>query len=344
MLLANDCPHDLVHVTDEKPGFTRHKRGRGFIYKDCDGKRITNEKVLSRIKALVIPPMWDKVWICPQENGHLQVTGYDLKRRKQYLYHESWVKYRQNSKYSKLAQFGMVLPLIRKKVVEHINLRGWPKEKILSMIVMLLDEHYIRIGNKYYEKENETYGLTTLRRKHLAEKNGKLFLSYKAKSGKYREVQITSKKLVRLIKRISELPGYEIFKYQNEHKTMQRLDSQEVNRYLESLSGDSFTAKDFRTWGGTVLAINYHQQVLEEVKENPRLNLETNIVKKVAETLGNTVATCREYYIHPKVLEVLVNNRVREFKKCPLPAMKYKSELSNNEKLALKIITGGKQC
>ena len=339
MQQPNDCPHHLVHVTDHDPGYTRQKWGRGFVYKDCKGKKISDEKVLARIKELVIPPIWDRVWICPLENGHLQVTGYDLKGRKQYLYHKAWVEHRQNSKYSKLAQFGMTLPVIRKKVEEHINLRGWPKEKILSMIVMLLDEHYIRIGNKYYEKQNQTYGLTTLRRKHLAEKNGKLYLSYKAKSGKYREVQIASKKLVKLIKKISELPGYEIFKYQDDDKAIQRLDSQEVNRYLENISGDCFTAKDFRTWGGTVLAIDYHKQVLKEVKENPRLNLETNIVKKVAKTLGNTVAICREYYIHPRVLDVLVNEKAREFNKRPLPPIKYKNELSSHEKLALKIIT-----
>ncbi|UII32076.1 DNA topoisomerase IB [Fulvivirga ulvae] len=339
MQQINDCPHQLVHVTDNDPGFTRHKWGRGFIYKDCRGKKISDKEILARISKLVIPPMWDKVWICPQENGHMQVTGYDVKGRKQYIYHKLWVYHRQNSKYGKLGEFGTILPVIRRKIEKDINLKGWPKEKILSLIVMLLDAHYIRIGNRYYEKENKTYGLTTLRRKHLAEKNGKLYLSYKAKSGKYREVQIASKKLVKLIKKISELPGYEIFKYQDENKTIQRLDSQEVNRYLEIVSGDCFTAKDFRTWGGTVLAINYYKEVLEEIKHNPRLNLETNIVKRVAATLGNTVATCKEYYIHPKVLEVLVNDEVSKFSKRPLPPMKYKNELSAHEKLALKIIT-----
>lgn len=334
----DECPGNLVYVTNNEPGYSRQKCGRGFIYKNQKGERITNEKILARIKALVIPPMWTQVWICPLANGHLQVTGLDIKGRKQYLYHPAWVEYRQNSKYHKLIRFGCKLPVIRRSMAEHLKLRGWPKEKILAVIVALLDEHYIRIGNKLYEKENQTYGLTTLRRKHMGEKNGKLYLSYKAKSGKYREVQIMSRKLVRLIKKISELPGYEIFKYQDENKNLQHLNSQDVNRYLEQISGECFTAKDFRTWGGTVLAIHNHQAVLKEIEENPRLNLETNIVKRVAETLGNTVATCREYYIHPKVLEVLVNNASDKYVKKPLPPFKYKSELTDDEKLALKII------
>lgn len=338
MTSNNHCPPEVVYVSDHEPGYVRLKRGRGFIYKDPDGNKVTDQKVLERIKTLVIPPMWVNVWICARENGHVQVTGQDLKGRKQYLYHPEWIKYRQNTKYSKLAQFGRRLPLIRKRLEEDIGLQGWPKNKILALIVMILDEHYIRIGNKHYELENQTYGLTTMRRKHLAEKQGNLFLSYKAKSGKYREVRITSKKLVKLIKQSSELSGYEIFKYQDDEKKSHPLDSHEVNKYLEQISGEVFTAKDFRTWGGTVLAIEYESAVKKAAKENPRLKVETSIVKKVAETLGNTVATCREYYIHPKVLATLVQGNIQNYKKLPLTGIKYGSELSEKEKLALKII------
>lgn len=338
MTIMDDCPGHLQHVSDNEPGYRRQKKGKGFTYKDQQGNTITDEKQLERIKSLVIPPMWERVWICGSDKGHIQATGYDAKGRKQYIYHPSWVEYRQNYKYGKLVKFGTKLPAIRKTIEGHLNLRGWPKEKILAMTVTMLDEHYIRVGNKLYEQENHTYGLTTLRRKHLVEKNGKLYLSYKAKSGKYREVKVQSKKLVKLIKKISELPGYEIFKYLDEHNKPQRLDSQDVNHYLREISGDYFSAKDFRTWGGTVLAIDHYDTVLEQIAQNPRLNLETNIVKMVAETLGNTVATCREYYIHPRVLEVLVSNELDRWHKMPLPPVKYKSELSDNEKLALKII------
>ncbi|ELR73192.1 Hypothetical protein C900_05241 [Fulvivirga imtechensis AK7] len=342
MTAPHDCPPNLVYISDEEPGYSRQKRGKGFIYLDHSGKRLQNSRIIERIKTLVIPPMWSNVWICPSENGHLQVTGYDQKGRKQYIYHQEWVLHRQRTKYGDLAHFGRALPLIRRRLEEHIKLRKWPKEKILAMVVMMLDQHYIRIGNKYYEQENHTYGLTTLRRKHLKEKNGRLYLDYKAKSGKYRHVRIQSKKLVRLIRQTSELPGYEIFRYLDEDNKSRRLDSQDVNQYLQEISGQYFTAKNFRTWGGTVLAIGYYEDVLREIKQNPRLKLETNLVRKVAEALGNTVATCREYYIHPKVLEVLMNDQLANYKKIKLKNIKYKNELSPNEQLALKIIENEK--
>lgn len=338
MTVPNDCPLTLKYVGDDEPGFTRHRWGRGFIYKDAKGKRVRDPKIIERLRKLVIPPMWDNVWICCAENGHIQVTGHDQKGRKQYIYHPQWVQHRQQNKYEKLAHFGRTLPLIRKKLEEHIRLRKWPKEKILAMVVMMLDQYYIRIGNKYYEQENETYGLTTLRRKHLAEENGKLYLRYKAKSGKYRNIRVTSRKLVRLIKKTSELPGYEVFRYIDASNKSHRLDSHDVNRYLEEISGEPFTAKNFRTWGGTVLAVNYYPEVQQLVEENPRLKLETALVRKVAETLGNTVSTCREYYIHPAVLDVLVNQELSAFRKAPLNGVKGRRELSSSEQLVLRII------
>lgn len=338
MTASNDCPPNLIYVSDEEQGYYRQKRGKGFIYLDHQGKRLQDIQTIERIKRLVIPPMWSDVWICSSENGHLQVTGHDQKGRKQYIYHQEWVSHRQHTKYYNLAHFGRTLPLIRRRLEEHIRLRKWPKEKILAMVVMMLDQYYIRIGNKYYEQENETYGLTTLRRKHLKEKNGRLYLEYKAKSGKYRNIRIASKKLVRLIRQTSELPGYEIFRYVDEENKSHRLDSHDVNQYLKEISGEYFTAKNFRTWGGTVLAIGYYDDVLQEIQQNPRLKLETNLVKKVAETLGNTVATCREYYIHPKVLETLMNGQLDLYRKTKLNNIKYKNELSPNEQLVLKII------
>lgn len=341
MTTFENCPHNLVYVTDEAPGYTRKRRGKGVIYFDDLGARVTDTRVLERIKKLVIPPMWTNVWICKNPKGHLQATGFDQKKRKQYLYHEEWSAFRQKNKYDKLSIFGESLPAIRRRVEEDANQKGWSKIKILAIIVMLLDHHYIRIGNKFYEKENETYGLTTLRRRHLKKEGKNLVLSYKAKSGKEQRIKIESKRLGRLVKSVSELPGYELFRYLDDSGKSQTVDSSDVNEYLNVISGRYFTAKDFRTWGGTVLAIKYYNEALREVEENKRRNLRTTLIKKVAGKLNNTVAICREYYIHPDVLDVLTSNRKEEYALVKLNGIKYKSLLSDEEKLVLKIIGRG---
>ncbi|UII24771.1 DNA topoisomerase IB [Fulvivirga maritima] len=334
----SNCPHGIHYIADDCPGFTRKKRGRGFSYYDCDGKKISDKNIIKRIQSLVIPPMWQDVWICEDESGHLQVTGYDQKGRKQYIYHPKWTEYQQKNKFNRLKEFGFKLPDIRRQLERDIRKKGWPKQKILALIVMMLDEYYIRIGNKRYEQENKTYGLTTLRRKHINEKDGHLVISFKAKSGKEREIDIGSKKLIRLIKATSELPGYEIFRYLDDSKQSHRLDSHDVNEYLVEIAGEYFTAKDFRTWGGTMLALENYEESKKEVEENPRQKLETTIVKKVAAVLGNTVAVCREYYIHPKVMDVLLKNSLGHYTKKNLGKLEDEKELSEAEKLVLKII------
>ncbi len=338
MTSFENCPHNILYITDEVPGYCRQRRGKGFVYLDENGARVTDSKTLQRIKDLVIPPMWERVWICKKARGHLQATGFDQRKRKQYLYHPEWSSFRQRNKYEKLLLFGESLPSIRKKIESDVNQRGWNKTKILAIVVMLLDHHYIRIGNKFYEKENETYGLTTLRRKHLKKEGRNLALCYKAKSGKDQKVTIESKRLARLVKKVSELPGHELFRYIDENGRSQPIDSGDVNEYLNTISGRYFTAKDFRTWGGSVLAVEYFEAARQEVAENKRLNLKSAIIKKVALQLNNTVAICREYYIHPQVLETLVNNSIDKFKERKLNGIKYKSLLSDNEKLVLKII------
>lgn len=338
MTTFENCPHNILYVTDETPGYRRLKRGKGFFYTDEHGEKIADPEVLDRIKKLVIPPMWKRVWICKNEQGHLQARGFDQKGRKQYLYHHEWTAFRQKNKYNKLLVFGESLPAIRKRLEEDANTRGWSKTKILAIIVMLLDHHHIRIGNKFYELENETYGLTTLRRKHLKQEGKNLLLSYRAKSGKYHNVKIESPRLGKLIKKVSELPGYELFRYLDEQGKSQPVDSSDVNEYLNSISGKYFTAKDFRTWGGSVLALEFYDEALQEVQQNKRLNLETRIVKKVAERLNNTVAICRDYYIHPEVLNALVRKRIDRYRPLPLNGIRYKGLLSENEKLLLKII------
>jgi DNA topoisomerase-1 len=333
-----DCPEDLVYVGDGFPGFLREKDGDSFVYLDKKGQAISKKKVLDRIEQLVIPPMWEKVWICKDAKGHLQVTGFDARGRKQYIYHTDWVSYRQSNKYGRLEEFGKKLPQIRKAVERDLRRRGWPREKILALTVMMLDEYYIRIGNKHYERENKTYGLTTLRRKHLVQEDGKLYLHYKAKSGKERKLQVASKRLVNLIKKMSELPGYQLFKYQDKDGTIHKLRSRDVNHYLAEISGEFFSAKDFRTWGGTVLALDHYPDSLEEVKVSPNKKLEPTIVRKVAEVLGNTTAVCRQYYIHPKVMEVLLDGTVSRFARRKLKGVTDPDQLSENEQTVLKIL------
>ncbi|MTI21213.1 DNA topoisomerase IB [Fulvivirga sp. RKSG066] len=300
----------LVYVSDEDPGFTRHKWGRGFIYKNEDGVKISDQVIIQRIKDLVIPPIWQEVWICPDETGHLQSTGKDMKSRKQYIYHTEWVAYNQQTKFARLKKFGSTLPIIRAQVEKDLRDKDWSRKKVCALVVHLLDEHYLRIGNQYYTDRNKTYGLTTLRRKHLDATKSSITFNYKAKSNKHREIKIEDQRLVSLIKEISDLPGYEVFRYKDESTKWTSIDSSDVNEYINNISGKPFTAKDFRTWAGTKLAIEYYDKAKEEVSQNKRLTLEPTLIKKVAKSLGNTVATCRKYYIHPAVLEAVVSNGV----------------------------------
>ncbi len=334
----SECPETLVYVGEGYPGFFRKKSGRAFVYLNKKGEKIGKKRVLERIQKLVIPPMWKNVWVCKSPKGHLQATGFDERGRKQYLYHPDYVRYRQESKYGKMAEFGKILPQIRKALESDLRKRGWPREKILALVVMMLDEYYVRIGNKCYQRENKTYGLTTLRRKHLVQENGKLHLHYKAKSGKDRKIKVESKRLIRLIKQMSELPGYEVFKYHGKDGAYHCVGSKDVNQYLLEIAGIPFTAKDFRTWGGTVLAIDHYEESLDVIREFPKRKLEPTIVKKVAEMLGNTVAVCRQYYIHPRVMQVLLDGELARYQKLKLKRVDDPDELSENEQTVLKIL------
>ena len=300
-----DCPKNLIYVSDEVPGFIRKKRGRGFAYFDIDNNKINSAPILRRIKALVIPPAWKNVWICPLANGHLQSTGIDLKNRKQYIYHPDWVVYRKQNKYEKLAAFGKSLPKIREKIERDMRRQGWPREKVMALIVNLMDKYYFRVGRRKYAKENNSYGVTTLRRKHIHPTTESLVIKYVGKSGKPRKVKIHDRSIIKRIKELSELPGYEIFKYQNAQNQLQSIDAADINGYLKEITGDEITAKDFRTWGGTKLSLIYYDQVCSEMQKHTKRKFETSLVRKVSESLGNTLSVCREYYIHPKILQML---------------------------------------
>ncbi len=340
--IIGGMPTTLVHVSDSEPGFTRIRRGRGFSYHDDSGRKLTDGEALNRIKSLGIPPIWSDVWIAKDPCGHLQCTGYDLKKRKQYIYHEGWNTYRSQEKFSKMASFGRVLPSIRQQVEKHLQSKEWPRHKVLALVIRMLDEYHIRIGNEYYRQQNETYGLTTLRRKHFDFEQGTARLEYKAKSGKYRKINIKNGQLAKLIKQSSELRGYELFKYRDKAGNFHRIDSNDVNEYLKDISGEDFTCKDFRTWGGTTLAIEKYEPARAMMDENPRLKkLDTVIIKLVAKELGNTQSVCRQYYVHPKVLATLMDSDPAKYQQRKPKKMNERSAkmLSDSEVAALNIIS-----
>ncbi len=331
-----DCPKHLIYVSDEVPGFTRKKRGRGFTYLDTEEKKITSAAILQRIKALVVPPAWTDVWICPLANGHLQSTGIDVKNRKQYIYHPDWVAYRKHNKFKKLASFGKFLPKIRQKVERDLRRQGWPREKVLALIVYLMDRYYFRVGQRRYAKENNSYGVTTLRRKHLHQTTESLVIKYVGKSGKPRKVKIEDRSITRRIRQLSELPGYEIFKYQNAQNQLQSIDASDINDYLREITGEDITAKDFRTWGGTKLSLAYYEEVCSEVWRHKGRKFETSLVRKVSQNLGNTISVCREYYIHPKILDLLQKQYNNGRLKLPFDLNSTKDEV---EEYLLRILT-----
>ncbi|QGY47693.1 DNA topoisomerase IB [Maribellus comscasis] len=309
-----NIPSSLVHVTDTEAGYKRLlKNGEKFIYQDEKGKRIRDKATLERIEKLVIPPMWEDVWICKKHNGHLQATGRDVKGRKQYLYHAVWNEHINLEKFNGLLDFAQSLPKIRAKINRNLRKRAWVKEKVVALAIKVMDELYLRIGNKRYMKENDTYGLTTLRKKHLKETSEGLTIKYMAKSGKLRKISVNHPTLKKHLKACAELPGYEIFRYQEGEKYYP-VESQDINEYLREISGKDITAKSFRTWGGTVLTVELAPIARKIVEENPRKKFETTLVSMVADELNNTVSVCRKYYIHPVILKAVVNGDTERIK------------------------------
>jgi len=292
----------LMYVSDDQAGLRRYRRGKGFVYLDARGRRVTREDVLARIRALAIPPAYRDVWICPHPRGHLQATGRDAKGRKQYRYHPRWRGIRDGRKFEHIRDFGAALPRIRRRVRADLALPGWPREKVLALVVRLLDTTQIRIGNEPYASENGSYGLTTLRSYHVHPRRGRLRLSFKAKSGRRSEIELDDPRLVRLLSRIQQLPGQRLFQYLDDDGKRQAVDSGMVNDYLREIGGGDFTAKDFRTWAGTVYAIGLlaRTPVPPDKPKRARQQAVNEIVKQVAGVLCNTPSVCRASYIHPR--------------------------------------------
>ncbi len=293
----------LRYATDSKPGIGRKRSGKGFRYISLDGTTIRDKSVVTRIRSLVIPPAWKDVWICPYANGHLQATGRDARGRKQSRYHPRWREVRDENKYERMMIFAKALPTIRCRVEEDLATQGLPRRKVLATIVRLLEVTFIRVGNAEYAKENQSYGLTTMRGRHVRVKGSTVTFDFKGKSGVHHTIDLNDRRLATIVKRCQDLPGYELFQYlDNEGKT-HSVDSTDVNEYLQEISRQPFTAKDFRTWAGTVLAC----MMLREFKafENDRQAKKnvTHAIEKVASRLGNTPSVCRKCYVHPAVLD-----------------------------------------
>jgi DNA topoisomerase-1 len=302
----------LRYVHDSKPGITRERVGEAFRYLDARGDVIDDEAMLARIKSLAIPPAWTHVWICPYPNGHLQATGRDARGRKQYRYHPKWRTVRDDSKYERMLSFGKALPQIRREVDRALKLPGLPRDKVLATIVYLLEATMMRIGNEEYARTNKSFGLTTLRSRHVRIDGSDVEFRFRGKSGVYHQVKVHDRRLARIIQRTRDLPGQELFHYVDDDGATHSVGSHDVNDYLRTITGEDYTAKDFRTWSGTVLAALALQEFEKfDSQAQARKNI-VRAIESVAEKLGNTPSICRKCYVHPAVLEAYLEGSVLE--------------------------------
>ncbi len=293
----------LGYVSDERPGITRRPRGKGFAYLTSAGGAVRAPETLRRIRSLIIPPAWTDVWICPLENGHIQATGRDARGRKQYRYHPRWHEVRDEAKYNRVLAFGEALPRIRRRVAADLRRRGMSREKVLATIVRLLETSLIRVGNDEYAQQNGSYGLTTLHNRHAKVRGTQITFEFKGKSGKSHRIDVRDSQLAKLVRRCQELPGQDLFGFVDEDGAVRDVTSDDVNAYLRDIAGDEFSAKDFRTWAGTILAAIALREFDEFTSERQAKRNITQAVQAVAKMLGNTPAICRRCYVHPSVLD-----------------------------------------
>jgi DNA topoisomerase I len=297
----------LYFVTDANEGIRRKRCGKGFRYVLPSGAALKERAELARIRKLAIPPAWSNVWICPSPDGHIQATGRDARGRKQYRYHPDWIRVRDEAKYDKLLTFARVLPRLRKTVQDHMGERGLTRNKVLATVVYLLETTLVRVGNREYAKENKSYGLTTLQDRHVSFEGSAVRFSFRGKTGKEWKLKVTDRRIARIVRSCQDLPGQHLFQYENEAGEACQVTSADVNEYLREITGEEITAKDFRTWAGTVLAA-------VALSEFERFDSETaakrNIraaIEAVAARLGNTTSICRKCYVHPEVLKCYLN-------------------------------------
>lgn len=297
----------LRYVNDSQPGIGRRKRRSGFEYFDAKGRVIRDEATLTRIRKLVIPPAWTDVWICPRADGHLQATGRDARGRKQYRYHAGWRQTRDETKFDRMIAFGKALPRIRRRVERDLRRRGLPREKVLATVVKLLETTLVRVGNDEYARENKSYGLTTMQDRHVRVRGDAITFTFRGKSGRKHVIDVNNRKLANIVRKCRDLPGYELFQYVDESGEPVDVTSTQVNEYLREIGGEGFTAKDFRTWAGTVLAARALKEFEQFTSEREAKRNLGSAIDAVSRMLGNTPAICRRCYVHPVILRTYLD-------------------------------------
>jgi DNA topoisomerase-1 len=293
----------LRYTTDKVPGIRRSGRSKRFVYYDARGRRIRSPIILRRIKALAVPPAWTQIWISSSPDSHLQAVGRDARGRKQFLYHARWRELREQTKYDRLTTVGTVLPRLRGRITKDLSLRGLPRERVLATIVRLLETTFIRIGNDEYARQNQSFGLTTLRNRHVNIRGSSIRFRFRGKSGISRDTVLSDRRLAQIVRKCQELPGQELFQYLDECNRCRAISSTDVNDYLRTVTGIDLTAKDFRTWAGTVLAAVELGGLEEAASANGAKRNIVKAVEQVSKKLGNTRAVCRKSYIHPAIID-----------------------------------------
>src|SRR5215218_6208276 len=330
---------DLVYVNDKTPGINRLKKGKGFVYIN-DNKPLKQKAEIERIRKLAIPPAWTNVWICPDESGHIQATGFDVRGRKQYRYHSMWNTLRNETKFHRLYEFGKVLPSIRLKLEEDLAKKELSEDKVLATVVSLMERTYIRVGNDDYEKLYGSYGLTTLKDNHVKVEGDEIFFSFKGKKGIDHKITLKNKRLARMVKQCRDIRGKELFQYYDTDGNRKPIDSGMVNRYVKDASGGDFTAKDFRTWAGTLNIIRAFKSIGEAESETDCKRKIVAALDEVSKQLGNTRTVCKKYYVHPGIIRLYeeknLNKYLDELDKIEQPDDL--SGLTSEERVLMKIL------
>ena len=329
----------LVYLTDSMPGIYRKGKPGKFYYTDQKGKRITDQNQLDRIKALVLPPAWTAVWIAPKKNAHLQATGIDAAGRKQYRYHQKWTMRRSDTKYFRLLEFGKVLPQMRKRIAKDLKRKQFDEQKVLAICVQVMLKTLIRVGNETYKQLYGSYGLSTLRNKHAKIEGNQLTLSFKGKKGVQQEVYLNDRTLTRLVKKCRDIPGQELFQYYTSGKAHESVDSGQINNYIREISGSDFTAKDFRTWGGTLEALRQLARCANVEDDRPKKKVIVEVLDCVAGKLGNTRAVCKSSYVYPLLLEAFEKDELAKYlQQVHLDRPQTQSAMENDEKVLMKFL------
>ena len=330
----------LLYVKDSEPGIKRIKKGKGFAYY-LQSKPVKAKKEIDRIHKLVIPPAWMDVWICPLDNGHIQATGLDLRKRKQYRYHELWNKLRNETKYHRLYEFGKVLPQLRLQLEKDLAIKELSQQKVLATVISLMERTYIRVGSNEYEKANGSYGLTTLKDKHVAITGNNMLFTFKGKKGIEHHISLKNKKLAQMVKQCRDIPGKELFQYYDAEGNRKSIDSGMVNHYIHEAAGSDYSAKDFRTWAGSVHALQAFRSLGEALTATENKKNIVAALDEVSRKLGNTRMVCKKYYVHPALIQLYEENNLSGYLKelDKLEEHDNKTGLTAEEQVLMKILT-----